>query len=49
MPKPWFLHKVKIQILLKISCEEFYILKVKPLSCAYVTETQKDVWQYSFP
>ena len=27
---------------------EFYILKVSPLSSAYATETQKDVWQYSF-
>ena len=27
---------------------EFYIIKVNPLSPAYVTETQKDVWQYSF-
>ena len=48
MPKPWLLHKVHLRILLQIQCVEFYILKVNPLSSAYVTETQKDVWQNSF-
>ena len=47
MLKPWLLHKVNLPIL-KIWWVEFCILKVNPLSSVYFTETQKDVWQYSF-